>query len=401
MASKNKNNLWLIAALAICASALAFTFVFKAKEAILVNTLPVKKGPIQAYIDEQGHTSLPHIFHVTMPMQGRVLPMEVAEGEIVTKGQKVAKLEDADWRDARLEVESITSTFTNWLEASEAQLKAAHIRLEFDKWNWERHKQLAKNSAISEREQRNTKRHYLDSSVQAESSEAMFFATKAMQSIIDLLPGYVNRNFDRTTVTSPVTGTILKRHVWNEKMMSPGASLLDIGNLEELEVTAEILTEQAVHIHPGDKVIIYGASLGELTLEGIVRMIEPKAFTKVSSLGVEEQRVAVKIIFTEDTWEHINKLKINLGLKYRVRVKIITEEKEAALSVPRTALFYGDDGGWQLYRMQNGNAQLLPVKLGLLNDVEAEILSGLEEGDTIISVPQANIKPGIKVKSLK
>lgn len=400
MAEKKKNRLWVIIVAVIAISAVAANLLSALSDKVDVTAIKVEIRSIQAYVDERGYTSLPHVYHVTMPMQGRILPLKVTEGDRVIKGQLIAKLEDLDWQDALLEVESFTATFQRWLEASKAQLEAAKIRMDFDKWDWERHKELAQKSAISEREKRDINRNFLDSTVQVESSEAMFFATKAMQSIVDLLPGYVNRNFDRTIVKSPVPGTILKRHVWNEKVMAAGSPLLDIGNLEELEITAEVLTEEAVHIHPTDKVLIYGSSLGDKKLEGRIRLVEPKAFTKVSSLGVEEQRVLVKIAFTPEAEKLIQDNHLNLGLKYRVRVKIITKEKADALVIPRTALFYSIDGNWQLYKVVDGKAELITVQTGLINDLEAEIVEGIGLGDTIITVPQASLEDGVKVNIL-
>lgn len=400
MNKKRKKNIWIILVVVLAVLVAGFNIVSGLNNSVVVSGVQVQETTIQAYIDENGRTSLPHVYHITMPMQGRILPLTLSEGDRVIKGQQVGKMEDLDWQEALLEVESITATFQNWLESSAAQLKASNIRLEFDKWDWERHKKLAQKSAISEREQRDTKRNFLDSTVQVESSQAMYYATKALQSIIDLLPGYVNRNYDRTIIKSPVTGTILKRHVWNEKVMTAGAPLLDVGTLDELEVTAEILTEEAVHVHQGDKVVIYGSSLGDKSLPGTIRLVEPKAFTKVSSLGVEEQRVAIKISFTPEAKKIIQETELNLGLEYRVRVKIITDEKSKALTVPRTALFFGSDGQWQLFRVENGRAKLRVVEIGLVNDLEAEIVSGLLKGDTIISVPQSNLTEGGKVTVL-
>lgn len=400
MAFKVTKTVWLV--FGLCLAALLFTvYIYSTgSRGITVKTAVAMEKTIQAYIDEHGRSSLPHVYHITMPMQGRILPMEVSEGDEVVQGQSVANIEDLDWRDAALEVESITTTFENWLEASGAQLRAAEIRQEFEKWNWERNKSLAERSAISEREQRDSKRNYLDSNVKLESSEAMYFATKAFQSIIDLMPGYVQRNFDRTKIKSPVAGTILKRHVWNEKMMNAGAPLLDIGNLDELEVTADILTEEAVHIHPGDRVEFYGDSLGDHRLNGVVRIIEPEAFTKTSSLGVEEQRVTVKMSFTEEARMLITETNLNLGLHYRVRCKIITDENPNATTIPRTALFVGANGKWQLYKVEHDKAVLTPVDIGLINPTEAEVIKGLQPDDTIVSIPQSDLADGIKVNAL-
>ncbi len=400
MADKKNYRLWIIAALCTTALIAIFNFSGGVSSQLLVNTSEVTSGSIESYIDERARTSLPHIYHITMPMQGRVLPATVEEGDHVKTGDLVMQLDDIDWREATIEAESIVTTFVNWLEASAAQLKAAKIRQDFDKWDWEKNKKLAEKSAISERHKSDSKRNYLDSNVQIESSQAMYYATQAMQSIVDLIPSYVKRNLDRTLIKSPVSGTILKRHVWNEKVMTAGSPLLDIGDMSELEVTADILTEEAVHIHPGNTVEIYGESFGDLSFGGEVRLIEPKAFTRISSLGVEEQRVAIKITFTKQALEDIEKAGLNLGLQYRVRVKVITAKKDAALTVPRTALFYGSNSNWQLYRVKDGRAKLTEVEVGLLNDTEAEIISGLSKGDTIIVVPQSDLEENSKVQSL-
>ena len=400
MALKKKKPLWLIAA--VCTVAVAALLIGRGSfsQQILVRTATVTQKPIKAFIDERARTSLPHIYHITMPMQGRVLPTQVQEGDYVKTGDLVMQLEDIDWQDAVQEVQSIMTTFEKWLLASGAQLEAARIRQDFDKWEWEKNKELALDSAISERQQRDSKRNYLDSNVQVESSEAMFFATEAMQAIVDLLPGYVQRNLKRTLLKSPVSGTVLKRHVWNEKVMTAGSPLLDIGDLSELEVTADILTEEAVRIHPGKSVEIYGESLGDLILPGEVRLIEPEAFTEVSSLGVEEQRVGVKIALTKEALQVIRLAGINLGLGYRVRVRVITDEKKNSLTVPRNALFYGTGGEWQLYRVEDGRARLTTVDIGLTNDLEAEIISGVKKEDTIIAVPQSSLEDNTKVQPI-
>ena len=289
----------------------------------------------------------------------------------------------------------------NWRDAAKAQVKASRIRQEFTKWEYEKNKKLVKRSAVSERQERDSRRNYLESNVQIETSQAMFYATEAFQSIVHLLPSYVSRNLDRTQIYSPVTGTVLKRHVWNEKVMTPGEPLLDIGDLTRLEVTADILTEEAVRIQPGDSVDIFGEALGDQAIAGSVRLVEPEAFMKISSLGVEEQRVAVKIKFGEGALAALNKVGRTLGLRYRVRVRIITDERQDTVKVPRTALFRGMDGGWQVYRIEQGRARLTTVDVGLMNDHEAEMKSGIAAGDEVIVAPESAISDGTRVASIE
>ena len=369
----------------------------KLSSGIPVRTAETVEGTIQSFIEARARTSLPHTYHVTMPMQGRVLPIEVHEGDLVEKGDVLARLDDSDWQDATRETVDIIRAVDNWVEATEAQVKAGKIRHDYAKWEWEADAKLLESSFVSEKQERDSKRRYLDSAVKIEESVSMLQMSLAVQSIVGYLPGFVKRNLDRTVVSSPVTGTILKRYVWNEKVMTPGEPLLDIGNLEELEITAEILTVSAISIQPGDRVEIYGEPFGTKTLNGTVRLVEPEAYTKISSLGVEEQRVDVKITFDEEALDALHEDEKRLGLHYRVRVRIITDEKHASLIIPRTALFHGNQGEWQLYTIIKGAAQLKTVEVGLENEYEAEITAGLETGDVVILAPESSISHGTKV----
>jgi HlyD family secretion protein len=237
--------------------------------------------------------------------------------------------------------------------------------------------------------------------VKIEESQSMYHATEAFYSIVQLIPGYVARNLERTVVKSPVSGTVLRRHVWNEKVMSAGAPLLDLGDLSTLEITADILTEEAVRIQAGDRVEIFGEAIGGTPIQGSVRLVEPEAFKTMSSLGVEQQRVAVRISFAQGSLETLKQSGRDLGLFYRVRVRVFTDEKERALRVPRTALFRGIDGGWQLYRVDKGRANLVNVGVGLMNDHQAEIIEGLKTGETVIIAPESSISDGTRVAAME
>ena len=361
----------------------------------------ITEGTIRSYVEERARTSLPHIFHITMPLQGRVMPISVEEGDTVKAGDTVIHLEDIDWQDSSRQVKDIVSAVENWVHAVKMQVKANQIRQDFTKWEWERNEKLLKSSAISERSERDSKRWYLDSTVKIEESQAMRQMSLAFQSMVTLLPSYVQRNLERTVITSPVSGTILKRHVWNERVMTPGEPLLDIGNLEELEVTADILSESAVRIQAGDTVEIFGETVGSKALTGSVRLVKPEAFTKISSLGVEEQRVAVKIVFSKGTVDALRKSGRSIGLQYQVRVRIITDAKTKAFLVPRTALFHGMNQQWQLYRVIDGKALLTDVEVGLMNDYTAEIVSGVQIGETVIIAPESSLSNGHKVTQMK
>ncbi len=391
---------WKWSWIAVCVIAIIVTtFIVygEVNKGASVRTAVTIKGTIQSYVEERGRTSLPHIYHVTMPMQGRVLPITVEEGDIVRAGEVVIRLENDDWLDATKETVDIIRAVAKWVESVEAQVRAAKIRLDYTEWEWKANEKLLKAQTISDKDERESRRRYLDSSVKIEESQATLNMSKSIQSTMDLLPGYVKRNLERTLVKSPVSGTILKRHVWNEKVMTPGEPLLDIGDLSELEITVDVLTEAAVHIQPGDKVEIFGEAVGSDKLTGQIRLVEPEAFTKISSLGVEEQRVTVKVIFSKGTLKDLEQSGRTLGLQYRVRVRIITDEKPEVSLVPRTALFHGLQGQWQLYKIVGGKAQLTDVQVGLINDFESEIVAGVTDGDTVIVAPESSVTNGGRV----
>lgn len=397
MAKKRKIKWVWVAVIAVLALIIVQAVVGELTKKVDIRAATVTEGSIMAYVEERARTSLPHLYHVTMPMQGRVMSVKVQEGDYVTDGQLVVQLEDVEWVENAGYVVDISKAFENWLKASAAQIKASKIQQDFLKWQWEMNQKLRKSAAVSERQSFDSRRLYLNSNVQIEQSQANYYATEALYSIVQVIPGYVARNLERTEVKSPVTGTVLKRHVWNEKVISAGAPLLDLGDLSRLEVTADVLTEEAVRIQAGDRVDIFGEAIGDTPLLGSVRLVEPQAFTTTSSLGVEQQRVAVRISFADGILNMLRESGQSLGLFYRVRVRVFTDEKKQALTVPRTALFRGIDGEWQLFRIENNRAKLTDVNVGLMNDFTAEITKGAKAGDTVIIAPESSISDGTRV----
>ena len=143
---------------------------------------------------------------------------------------------------------------------------------------------------------------------------------------------------------------------------------------------------------------IYGPSIGSTPVLGNVWRVRPAGFTKVSSLGVDQQRVPVIIHFKPDALKQLEEKGRTLGLGYRVRARIYTEEKENALKIPRTALFRGNNNEWQVFCVRSKKAVLVPVTLGIVNDNEAEILTGLKDGEPVVVAPPKSLKAGDPVE---
>jgi len=206
-------------------------------------------------------------------------------------------------------------------------------------------------------------------------------------------------NRTRGTMTSPADGVVLSRFVSSEGFFAPGTRLLEIGRLEELEVEADVLSVDVVGVKPGHRVEIYGPAIGPAPARGTVTRIFPAGFSKVSSLGVEQQRVKVIVRFDPGDLERLRRER-NLGVGYRVRVKIETAENPQALVVPRSALFRGPGGAWQLYAVRRGRAEIAAVRIGILNDEFAEVLEGLEEGEPVVPAPDTNLSDGQRVTAV-
>jgi HlyD family secretion protein len=193
-------------------------------------------------------------------------------------------------------------------------------------------------------------------------------------------------------VTSPVSGRVLRVLKESEGVVTPGTALLEVGDPADLEIVVDLLSTEAVKVRPGQPVSIEAWG-GDAPLAGRVRRVEPFGFTKVSALGIEEQRVNVIIDFTDppERWRR-------LGHGYRVEPRIILAATDKALKAPRAALFR-DHGNWAVFVNESGRAVLRDVELGLENGLEAEIRKGLASGDQVVLQPGDRVSDGTRVKA--
>jgi HlyD family secretion protein len=254
--------------------------------------------------------------------------------------------------------------------------------------------------------------------------QLVYSSMKAMQAATDLMPTMIEQyignkslsgavlqkqlaealagqrrvveNRRRGEMRSPIDGVVLSRFVVDEQHLAAGTSLLELGNLDELEIEAEVLTLEAVDVKVGDRVEIFGPAVGKTPARGTVTRIYPAGFTKISSLGVEQQRVKVIVrIDPADPQRLLDERHLEVG--YRVYVKIITDSKPDALVIPRAALFRGDDDRWQVFVVRVGRAELQTVELGLMNDQWAEVVEGLAVGDRVVLAPESTLAEGTRV----
>lgn len=188
-------------------------------------------------------------------------------------------------------------------------------------------------------------------------------------------------------VYSPISGRVLHIFEKSERIVPAGTSLVEIGNPNSIEIVVDILSTEAAQIHGGANVLVTSESTAE-PIKARVRLVEPQAFTKVSALGVEEQRVNVIADFLGKD--------INFGDNYRVDVRIIVWQADDVLKIPSSALFRNGEK-WNVFVNESGKAKRREVKVGHQNSAESEVLEGLSEGEIVILHPPNQLEDGASV----
>ncbi|OIQ76700.1 HlyD family secretion protein [mine drainage metagenome] len=187
---------------------------------------------------------------------------------------------------------------------------------------------------------------------------------------------------------APVSGTVLAVDNLSARPVQPGEHLMTIGDLKDLEIEVDVLSSDAVQIVDGALARIdrWG---GDHLIEARVRQIDPAAYTKISALGIEEQRLRLDILTPPDQ-------RAGLGDNYRVFVRIVTWSGNSVLQVPISALFR-DAGHWAIFRVVSGRAVLTPVEIGNQTSLQTEVVSGLSEGDRVVELPGNKVQDGTRI----
>ena len=393
---KKTTWLWIAAGVAVLA-ALAWAFSPRPVE---VETAVIKQGHFEQSIEEDGRTRIKDRYTVSAPVAARVARMVLREGDPVAAGDVVAVLTPVmssmvDERSAR-EATARLKAAAAGVERASARVARARISLQEAQLEKERTEKLAGEGFLSAskldavRLAQSGARRELEV---ADAEREMAVQEKA-QAAAALQPAVAGSSSTRPlSVRSPVSGVVLRVPQPSEATLAAGAALLDIGDPQRMEVISELLTTDAVQATAGRRVVI--ERWGGPPVEGVVRRVEPAAFTKVSALGIEEQRVNVLIDVRDppEAWR-------SMGDGFRVSVRIITASVEQAVLAPLGALFpHGE--GMAVYRLDGRYARLQPVEVGARNNNEAWLRSGLTEGQAVIVYPPATLRDGSRVQVRK
>lgn len=376
--------------LAAAVGVLAFVAYLLVPAAVEVETAEVVTGPLQVTVDEDGEVRAHDRYGVAAPVAGRLLRVELEEGDLVAAGQTVARLaplplsaKERDEQQARL-----TAALALQREA-EARLR--HARTDRDQARRERTRserlvaggylspQIAEQARVAE------------STAAEEAGAAEQHARAAAADVVAARAGLLATESAArgalVSVRAPVAGKVLRISEKSERVVAAGAPILVVGDPTRFEAVIDVLSADAVRVRPGMTVLLEHWG-GEPPLMAKVRRVEPAAFTKVSALGVEEQRVNVVA--------DLPALPPGLGDGFRVEARIVVWEQGGVLKIPVGALFRHGEA-WAVFVAEAGRARLRTITLGQRNGTEVQVLQGLAPGDRVVRHPGSALADGVRI----
>lgn len=365
----------------------------------------VERGDLRVSVNEEGMTRVKNRYVIASPVAGQLRRIDWKPGAVVEAGKTVlAVLESggADILDARSLVQA--EARVRAAEAAVAQALAQRARAvanaNLQREDFARQKTLFASGALSRQEFDAAETRATTSAQEARAAEfagqiVEFEAVQARALLLRGQPAGAGARGEPLVILSPVSGRILRVMQESERLVPAGFALLEVGDPTDLEARIEVLSRDGVAIQTGAKVQLEQWG-GPVALNARVRMVEPSAFTKVSALGVEEQRVYVMVDFTDPL-----EVRRSLGDNYRVEARIETWSGQNILKAPSGALFQRG-AQWQTYVAENeGNrAVLRTVRVGRSSGRETQILEGLSEGQKVVIYPGDQIGDGSRIKPI-
>jgi HlyD family secretion protein len=408
-----------------------------------VEIAEVSRQTVREFIAEDGTTRLKETYIIDMPVSGTIERITLDEGDRVQAGETLARVDafdleqriraiEAGIRQAEAQTVGVDEQKTKPETIESAQLRIqessanlaiarqersiAEINFEDAEREYNRMKTLRAGDVISQSEfdrverQFNTARENLEraklgvdlaarsAAIAEKEAERVvgsvddneymreFYAAEKQRYLAEL--DQAREDLKKSDIQAPIDGVVLEKFVEDRRVMAAGTQLLTIGDPASIEIETDILSEEVVRIDEGDPVEIMGKALGDGTVIGTVKRIYPRGFKKISSLGIEQQRVKVLIAFDNSG--------LNLLPGTSVDIRVITESRENVLAVPERSTFR-QANRWYVFLYRGGEARLQEVELGIKNDDWAEIIAGLEEGDAVIAEPRNDIADGTPV----
>ena len=358
----------------------------------MVDAAVGRRGPLRTVVSEEGQTRVRQHYVISAPVAGRLARVSLDEGDAVNQGAVLAHIYPLPEGSRGVEIAQAQIAATEARQAATtAQVVELREHFEQQQREVERGRTLAKNKLITKENLEQRELALASARQRLSAARATLIASKeelraARAALLGAMPQQVEG--PAIEVRSPADGVVLRVLEKSEHVVTAGTPLLELGDANILEVVVDLLSEDAARIETGAEVSFKQWG-GEALLSGRVRLVEPQAFTKVSALGVEEQRVNVIVALDE--------IPPTLGAGYRLEANITTWAGENILTVPTSALFRSEDR-WQVFLVKEKKALRRPLRIGHRSETDAEVLEGLAEGDTVILFPSDQIEEGVGIQ---
>ncbi len=368
---------------------------------VAIDLAKVTSGPMRVTVDEEGKTRIRERYTVVAPLTGQMRRIELKPGDAVRPGHTILTIiEAADpaLLDARTVITS--KARVNSAKASKdhtgQMLNRAKVAVDFADLEYNRTKTAFDNRGSSDQSLKEAEMVLRTKQAELKAAQfseqiAQFELEQAEAALMQISPGNsAGSEPSRMHVPSPITGSVLNVFRESAGMVAGGTALIELGDPKDLEVVVQVLSRDAVQIRVGADAYLEQWG-GDKPLKARVRRVEPAGFTKISALGVEEQRVNVLLDFVDPI-----EVRSALGDNFRVEARIVVWEKDSVVKVPAGAL-YRHNGDWAVFRLEKGIAKEQIFKVGRNNPLEAEVLEGLQPRDQVVMHPGDRVKDGVAV----
>jgi len=385
-----------LAALA-AAALLAYAFV---PAPATVDVAAVVRAAMQVTVDDDGKTRVREKYVVSTPLAGRMARVDLHAGDRVTAGTTVLTTVDPSIPElldvrARSQAEARLKATDAARKQAQAHLERAQRIVEYAKADHDRVRGLTEKNTISREELDRYELRLLAAGAEERAAESAvqvaIFEQEQAKIALDYFQNQAAEPVERFALRSPIDGVVLRVVRESAGTVAAGETIMEIGDLTQLEAVVDVLSSEATKVRVGDEVRLEQWG-GEEPLAGRVRVVEPSGFLKVSALGVEEQRVNVLVDIVTPV-----ERRPNLGDDFRVEARIVVWNEKDVLQVPNSALFRdGDD--WAVFQLHPGRAVRRPVDIGRRNDRMSQVLNGLDDGSQVIIYPSDKVRDGVRVE---
>lgn len=389
---------WMIPLLIVGAVVAAVVWGLR-PQPVLVEAAEVVRAPMQVTIDEEGKTRLKERYMISSPITGRMARIDLDEADPVRAGQEITRVAPLPSAFVDERTRAQTGAEINAAEArisaAQERVRAARATLEYWQAELDRASRLLKMGDVPRSRYEQVQVEQQRASAAFSEAQAAVDAAKAeMRRAMATLAqpsNPVERSGASVSVVAPVAGRVIRMVRDSAGPVTAGEPLVELGNTNAIEVEVELLSPDAVKVQPGTRVIFTRWG-GDTNLEGVVQRIEPTGRTKISALGVEEQRVPVVAVITspESQWQ-------GLGAGYRVEASFIVWEGVDVVQIPSSAVFQ-HDGGSAVFVIEENTARRRIVKLGRRSGLNVQVVEGLKPGEKVIAHPEASLAEGALVQ---